>query len=214
MTGAARIFKSGVVLVFCLLLSGTPLWGAVAAEAEQTPQQRIERLNAALLDVMQNADSWGYSGRFERLNPLLSELFDFKLMGRVAVGAYWKSMDAAQREKLIESFGQLSIATFAARFDGYSGETFEIVSAEKSVRDTILVKTRLIKSNGEPVALNYLTRKSGEAWRIIDIFLDARFSELARLRADYTSVMRREGYDALINTIKARISDLAKPENG
>ena len=219
MTGAARIFKSGVVLIFCLMLSGTfvsgaPIGGAVAAEAEQSPRQRIERLNAVLLDVMQNADSWGYTGRFDRLNPLLNELFDFKLMGRVAVGAYWKSLDDAQRETLVESFGQLSIASFAARFDGYSGETFEIVSAEKSVRDTILVKTRLIKSNGEPVALNYLTRKSGEAWRIIDIFLDARFSELARLRADYTSVMRREGYDALINTIKARISDLAKPENG
>ncbi len=215
MTGAARIFKSGVILVFCLMLSGTLISGAstrsaVAADAGQSPRQQIERLNAALLDVMQNADSWGYTGRFERLNPVLSKLFDFKLMGRVALGAHWKTLDDTQRKKVVDAFGHLSIATFAARFDGYSGEKFEIVSAEKSVRDTILVKTRLIKSNGEPVALNYLTRKSGDAWRIIDIFLDARFSELARLRADYTSVMRREGYDALISTINARIGDLSR----
>ncbi|MBL4576240.1 MAG: ABC transporter substrate-binding protein, partial [Opitutaceae bacterium] len=144
----------------------------------------------------------------------LSELFDFKLMGRVAVGAFWKSLDQSQRDQLIDAFGHLSIATFAARFNGYSGETFEVVSAEKSVRNTILVKTRLVKSNGEPVALNYLTRQSAGVWRIIDIFLDARFSELARLRADYTSVMRREGFEVLLKTIKSRIAKYSEPKKG
>ncbi len=104
----------------------------------------------------------------------------------------------------------MSIATYAARFDDYSGETFEIVSAEKSVRDTMLVKTRLIKSDGSPVALNSLTRPSGEDWRIIDVFLDARFSELARLRADYTAVIKRQGFDSLLSTIEAKIAEMQK----
>lgn len=208
-----RLLKSVLVLIVGLLLSGAPLHSA-KADSEESPRQRVGQLNDALLDVMKNADAWGYNGRFDRLNPLLSDLFDFKLMGRVALGAYWKSLDDAQRKELVSAFGQLSIATFAARFNGYSGETFEVVSAKKSVRDTILVKTRLIKSDGEPVALNYLTRQSDGAWRIIDIFLDARFSELARMRADYTSVMRREGYDALINIIHSKIAALSKPENG
>ena len=104
----------------------------------------------------------------------------------------------------------MSIATYAARFDGYSGERFEIVSEEKSVRDTILVKTRLIKSDGGPVALNYLTRaRGGEDWRIIDVFLDARFSELARLRADYTAVIKRQGFVELIDLIEAKIAAMA-----
>jgi phospholipid transport system substrate-binding protein len=209
MRSAARVFR--ICFSFLIFLTLAP---ALAAAGDETPKQQIGKLNAALLDVMQNADALGYEGRFKRLNPLFSELFDFKLMGRVAVGAYWKSLDAAQRSELIDAFGHLSIATFAARFDGFSGETFEIVSAEKSVRNTILVKTRLIKSNGEPVALNYLTRKTTGAWRIIDIFLDARFSELARLRADYTSVMRREGFSALMATIRSRIAEYAKAKEG
>ncbi|MFT6581910.1 MAG: phospholipid transport system substrate-binding protein [Alphaproteobacteria bacterium] len=209
MRSAARVFRIG----FCFLIF-LALAPAIVAAGDATPKQQIGKLNAALLAVMQNADALGYEGRFKHLNPLFSELFDFQLMGRVAVGAFWKSLDAAQRTELIDAFGHLSIATFAARFDGYSGETFEVVSAEKSVRNTILVKTRLIKSNGEPVALNYLTRQSDGGWRIIDIFLDARFSELARLRADYTSVMRREGFTSLLTTIRSRIAEYAKPKEG
>ena len=138
----------------------------------------------------------------------MASLYDFNLMSRVAVGGYWKKLGQADRDRLINAFKRMSIATYAARFDGYSGEKFEIVSEEKSVRNTVLVKTNLIKSDGSPVALNYLLRPSDGIWRIIDVFLDARFSELARLRADYTAVIKRDGFEKLINTIEARILEL------
>ena len=190
------------IFTFCLMLTGLSV--SVAA----SPRERIETLNATLLDIMQNADSLGYSGRYEKLHPVMIQLYDFGLMARIAVGVYWKKLEPEQQQKLTEAFTRMSVATYAARFDGYSGETFEIVSAEKSVRDTMLVKTRLIKSDGSPIALNYLTRPSGGDWRIIDVFLDARFSELARLRADYTAVIKRQGFDSLLSTIEAKIAGM------
>lgn len=193
-----------LVSVCCLVFVVSPALSA------PTPSERISGLNATLLDVMKNADDLGYRGRYDKLHPAMTELYDFSLMSRVAVGAYWKGLDKAKREQLIDAFSRLSIATYAARFDGYSGEKFELVSSEKSVRNTMLVKTNLIKSDGTPVALNYLTRTRDGEWRIIDVFLDARFSELARLRADYTAVIKREGFDSLIETIEAKIKGLAQ----
>ena len=192
------------LLAGCLLVAGLPTSYAA------TPSEEIAKLNATLLDVMKNADKLGYSGRFEKLQPVMTQLYDFPLMARVAVGAFWKELDKAKREKLIDAFTRMSVATYAARFDGYSGERFEIVSAEKSVRNTMLVKTNLIKSDGKPVALNYLTRPEGGGWRIIDVFLDARFSELARMRSDYTAVISREGFDSLLATIKSKIAAMEK----
>jgi phospholipid transport system substrate-binding protein len=182
---------------------------ALPAGASETPRDRIAQLNATLLDIMKNADKLGFSGRRDTLKPVMTSVYDFALMSRVAVGAYWNGLDEANRNRLIDAFKRMSIATYAARFDGYSGESFEIVSDEASVRDTVLVKTNLIKSDGSPVALNYLLRPSDEGWRIIDVFLDARFSELARMRADYTAVIQRDGFDKLISTIEARIAELA-----
>lgn len=198
------MIRSAWVLAFIgwLVISATP------ASAAPSPKDQIADLNATLLDVMQNADRLGYAGRYEKLKPVMQRLYDFGLMARVAVGAYWPELEEARRSRLIDAFTRLSVATYAARFDGYSGERFEIVSAEKAVRGTTLVKTRLIKSDGTPVALNYLTRPQDGEWRIIDVFLDARFSELARLRADYTAVIKRQGFDSLIETIESKIKGL------
>lgn len=192
------------LLAGCLLVAGLPTSYAA------TPSEEIAKLNATLLDVMKNADKLGYSGRFEKLQPVMKQLYDFPLMARVAVGAYWKGLDKEKRKKLIDAFTRMSVATYAARFDGYSGERFEIVSAEKSVRNTMLVKTNLIKSDGKPVALNYLIRPEDGRWRIIDVFLDARFSELARMRSDYTAVISREGFDSLLATIRSKTAAMEK----
>jgi len=197
-------------LVRLTLSTLTIVLTTVSVSVASSPRDRIESLNATLLEIMQNADELGYAGRYEKLQPVMAQLYDFGLMSRIAVGVYWKKLAPEQQKQLTEAFSRMSIATYAARFDGYSGETFEIVSAEKSVRDTMLVKTRLIKSDGSPVALNYLTRPSGEDWRIIDVFLDARFSELARLRADYTAVIKRQGFDSLLSTIEAKIAEMQK----
>lgn len=190
------------IFTACLMLTG------LSVSLAASPRERIETLNATLLDIMQNADSLGYEGRYEKLHPVMTQLYDFALMARIAVGVYWKKLEPEQQLRLTEAFTRMSVATYAARFDGYSGETFEVVSAEKSVRDTMLVKTRLIKSDGSPIALNYLTRPSEGDWRIIDVFLDARFSELARLRADYTAVIKRQGFDSLLSTIEAKIAGM------
>ncbi|MEX2618421.1 MAG: ABC transporter substrate-binding protein [Alphaproteobacteria bacterium] len=192
--------------IAALLLS---LAGPVSAA--ESPRDRIAQLNATLLDVMQNADALGFQGRYAKLQPVMTGLYDFSLMSRVAVGSYWNELDESNRKRLIDAFKRMSIATYAARFDGYSGEKFEIVSDEESVRNTVLVKTNLIRSDGTPVALNYLLRPADGDWRIIDVFLDARFSELARLRADYTAMIQREGFDRLVETIEARIGELTPP---
>ena len=199
-----RIFRLTIFLM-CLAVAG--LSSPVGATS---PREHIENLNTTLLDIMQNADSLGYAGRYKKLQPVMTQIYDFGLMARIVLGAYWKKLEASQQQQLVEAFSRMSIATYAARFDGYSGETFEIVSAEKSVRDTMLVKTRLIKSDGTPIALNYLTRPRDGDWRVIDVFLDARFSELARLRADYSAVMQRQGFDSLLETIRSKIAQMEK----
>ena len=200
MRGFLRLFALTMGLAFLI----APAWSAEA------PRDKITRLSSALLDVMKNADSLGFKGRQAKLRPVMAEIYDFGFMARIAVGAYWKILEPRDRERLTDAFERMSVATYAARFDGYSGERFEIVSDEKSVRDTVLVKTRLIKSDGSPVALNYLTRaKGGGDWRIIDVFLDARFSELARMRADYTAVIKRQGFEQLIESIEAKIAAMS-----
>ena len=160
---------------------------------------------------MQNAKTLGYAGRYEALEPVLRKAFDFSFMARVAVGRYWRDLADSEKADLVEAFAQLSVATFAGRFKGYSKEFFEIKGEEEQPRGAVLVINHLIKSNGEPVAINYLMRqpKGGQSWRIVDVFLDAKYSELAVKRSEYTAVLARDGLQGLLDIMQSKIKGFA-----
>lgn len=194
----------GRVLVALMLLLFVST-GAAAQPAASGPSAVIQRLDDTLLDVMRNAQRLGYQGRYQRLAPVLTEVYNFPAMAQLAVGPEnWNNFTPEQRQRFIDAFTRMSISTYAARFDGYSGESFRIISEEPQ-RGGVLVKTQLVRPADEPVALNYVMRQFDGRSRIIDVFLEGTFSELSRYRAEYTSVLRRQGYDALINQLETVI---------
>jgi phospholipid transport system substrate-binding protein len=193
-------------LASAALLAGACLSAALAAAPE--PRQVVERLHATLLEVMQNADQLGYEGRYQRLEPVLEESYDFPFMIRIAVGPTWRELDESRRAEITELFTEVSIANYAARFDGYGGERFEILGEQPAPRDAVLVQSRIVRPDDEPIELNYLLKEFEDGWRIIDVLLDARYSELARQRAEFAAVLRDGGVPDLTATLERKIAQL------
>lgn len=169
--------------------------------------QVIERLNAALLDVMRNAATLGYRGRAERLGPVLLDTYDIRQMAQTAAGRAWADATPEQQARMVELFGRFTIANYAARFDGYEGERFEI-TGEQAQGPNTLVQTRIIKASGEPVRLNYLMRQQGGRWRALDVFFNSTISEIAVRRSEFVSIIGRSGFDGLLASLAERVQRL------
>ncbi len=201
------------LLAASLLLCVAVLGAGAARAAEPTPTEVVERLNAALIEVMREADALGFQGRYERLAPVLSAAFDFPLMARISAGKHWRAWDEVLRARFVAAFGNTSIATYAARFDGYGGERFEVLGEQPGRRKTVLVRNRLVKSDGETVAIDYLFKTgagdSKAGWRVIDVLLDGKFSELALKRSEYGAVIKNDGVEALIRGLGDQAARLA-----
>ena len=204
--GWQRVARGIGSAALALALAALP----ASAPADPVPAAGVvARLHAALLDAMQRADELGYPGRREVLAPVLAASFDFAFMSRLALGGEWRKLDDAQRRRWISTFQELSLATYAARFDGFSGESFATDATEPAARDTALVKTRLVRANDEPVHLNYRLRRDGEDWRIIDIYLNGTVSEVALRRSEYAAVLERSGFEALVAELETKIGSYA-----
>ena len=188
------------------LLGLACLSGALAQASG--PQQVVERLHESLLEVMRNAGELGYEGRYERLEPVLEQSYDFPFMIRVALGPTWRELDERQRAELTKLFTDMSVANYAARFDGFAGERFEILGEAPGPREAVLVESRIVLPDDDPVELNYLLRESEDGWRIIDVLLDARYSELARQRAEFAAVLRDGGVPDLVAILERKIAQL------
>ena len=178
-----------------------------APEAAQpnAAMQKIERFNATLLSIMKNAETLEFGGRYETLAPVMLDSFDLGFMARFSAGRHWRGLSPTDQQKLITTFERLWISTYADRFNGYSGEAFEIIGSQKAPRDTLLVKSNIIKNGGEKIALNYLMREKEKHWSVIDIFLDGKYSELAKQRSEYTSILKREGLAGLVAKVDAKV---------
>lgn len=192
-------------------LAAAPLASPLAAEAAPSPAvEPVKAVDKALLESMKQAEELGFEGRYALLEPVLEETFDFAYMAEVAVGRHWQEFDQEQKRKLIDTFRRMSVATFASRFDGYSGETFEVGATRDGPRGSKLVANRLVRTDGEAVPINFLLREAEGEWRIVDILLDAKFSELATKRSEYTSVVERQGVDRLIELLDRKVAELGR----
>lgn len=179
-----------------------------AGAVPEAPRAAVQRLDDALLHVMRNAAPLGFQGRYEFLAPILDKTFAFSEMARISVGQHWDRLGPERQAELVARFRQMSTTTFAARFDGYSGERFEIVGEDEAGRGRVVVLSRIVKASGETVPLNYIFTEVGGDWRAVDIYLNGTISELAIYRSEFVSVLNREGYDGLIRRIDEKIARL------
>lgn len=207
----ARALPRLACLVAALLVAlAAPATAPGAAEPAAPPPEQasagIESLHAILLAAMKDAGALGYAGRLEKIRPVLLDVYDFPFMAEKSVGLGWRDLDEAARARLVDAFSRLAIATYAARFDGWDGDRFETLGVQPASAGTTLVKTRILRGSGETVALDYRMRPVEGRWRIIDVFLDGTVSELALRRAEYSGLLRREGFDSLLKAIDEKIA--------
>ena len=190
-----------------LLLAGV-LTALPAAAQEDRARAVIQRFQENLLAVMKEAKSLGVTGRYQRLQPRIEEAFHLPLMIRVATGSFWRKADKEQRSRLVAAFKRLSVSTYANRFDGYSGQVFEIVGQRPGPQKTVLVKTRIVSPGDSPARLTYVVKEFKGQWRIVDILLDNDISELAVRRSEYSRLLKKNGVDGLIAALNRKADGL------
>jgi len=163
----------------------------------------VQGLYDAPLGTMKNGRALGQSGRFMRLEPVIRRSFDIPTMARLSVGPTWAGMSEVQRQQVIESFGRYISATYADRFDTYAGQKLQ-VTGEQPNAGGVLVKSQIVKANGEPVKVDYMMRRNGEGWLISDIYLDGAISEVVTRRSEFGAIIRADGVDGLIAALNRK----------
>jgi phospholipid transport system substrate-binding protein len=189
-----------------LALGGCPALAQDAAAGDATAQ--IHRFYDALQDAMKRAAKLGVRGRYDLLAPVIDATFDLPAMTRIAVGPKWTSIPPAEQKDLVDAFRRMTIANYASRFDGYSGERFEVDPKVEPRASGRVVRTKIVPASGDPVTLDYLMRASGAAWKIVDVYLTGTISELATRRAEFASILDAGGAPALVTALRGQADRL------
>jgi phospholipid transport system substrate-binding protein len=194
---------AGFAVVMALAVLPQPIFAAPASGSDT-----VQGLYDTLLSTMKNGRTLGQSGRFVQLEPVVRRTFDIASMARLSVGpSSWATMSETQRQQITESYGRYISAIYAERFDSYAGQKLQVTD-EQPAAAGVMVRSQIVKANGEPVKVDYLMRKNGDAWLITDIYLDGAISEVATRRSEFAAILRNEGIDGLIAALNRKANML------
>jgi len=196
--------RRGKVRGLCIALLALGILSERAAALAVDPQNSVRGFYDTLLTTMKDGRTLGQSGRNARLAPVVDRVFDVPFMTRLAIGPSWATFSPAQQQQLTEAFRHYITATYADRFDSYSGQQLQ-VTGERPYNADVIVQTRIVKSDGETTTLNYLMRQNQGSWKISDVYLDGTISQLAVQRSEFYSILRRDGIDGLVMALNRKV---------
>ena len=196
---------SKIMFGIYLFFAANPLW----AETEQdlAIQAPVNQLHEALISMMVSADSTSFQERYALMENIITNKFNTPLICRVVLSRYWKSLDEKAKTDFITLFNSLTISTYVDRFDSFDGESFNNLSIEPMKKNRFMVKTEFIRTDDDPVSFNYIVQNDNDEWKIISVIANG-INDLSLKRAEYSSVIKDQGFDSLVVSLKGKINGL------
>ena len=172
----------------------------------------VNHFHRVLIDIMKNGPELGFTGRFNRLEPVIIQTFNLPRMAILSIGRRWYSLTDDQKEIFLDRFTRYSIASYAHHFHRFNGERFEVDKTRSvPLHDRLFVNTKIIiPDQSMPIQLNYLMHYSDARWQILDVYLAGMISELATRRSQFSSILRQQGFDSLITVFDNKIHALSQ----
>jgi len=198
-----HFFMASMLLVF----SQSAFTEDTTGESYDAAIEVVEQLHTVLLKAMQAADTMKFSERYSILEPVITESFDTPVIAKVILSRYWKDLTDQKKEDFIDLFNRQTIATYASRFDSFNNDVFRTISVKQLKKGRILVRTEIKSNNDDPVKLDYLMHKNNNQWLIISVIADG-VNDLSLKRAEYSTVIKKNGYEYLVTNIEKKIAEM------
>lgn len=199
----------GVALTAGGLAAGWPPPRAAAAN-EPKAVATIERLNAALLAAMQAGPRMSFAQRFATLTPVIEQTFDLDAVLAASIGLSWATVPNDQKAQLQAAFIRYTVASYAANFDRYNGQSFRVSPAVRAVGNgEVIVQNALIAADGSATPLNYVMRNGPSGWKAVDVLADGSISRVAVQRSDFRQLLETGGVPALVAALQRKVANLS-----
>lgn len=201
-----KIIKELVLIISFIFL---PLASGLHAGENQAAVSVVDSLHQALIKAMQTPES--FSERYAQLSPVIENTFDTPVIARVILSRYWNDLDETQQSAFIERFDDLSISNYASKFDDFGGEKFRLLGQQELKKGRLVIKTELVKPDGEAVRFDYILHEREGKWLIISVIADG-VNDLSLKRSEYGTIMENDGFDVLLAEIDKKIQALKASE--
>ena len=178
---------------------------ASASFAAEAPDELVKRTAEDVLTIIKT-DKDIQAGNQEKLFALTEEKilpnFNFDKVSRLVLGKNWTKATPDQKTAFQSEFKSLLLRTYATALSKYKNQTIEYAPLRMADgATTASVKTSIVQSGGQPIAVNYTLEKQVDAtWKVYDIVIEG-VSLVTNYRGQFAQEIRQNGLDSLIKKL-------------
>ncbi len=185
-------------------------WHTARADTGADAAAPIQRLNAALLAAMKAGRETAFSQRYTTLEPVIEQTFDLDAVLAASIGLAWAGMPSDQKAQLRAAFRRYTVASYAANFDNYTGQRFQLAPAVRNVGNgDVIVFTGIVAADGTSHKLDYVMRNTASGWKAVDVLADGSISRVAVQRSDFRHLLNSGGAPALMAGLQRKVASLS-----
>lgn len=197
-----------VASVLALMLwSGLPV---SAGAAEAGPDAVVRTFCERLLESMKGGATLGFKGREAKMRPAVAEAYDMPGMMKATLGTSAGKLSADESARLLTAYNDFSVATYAAQFNEWNGERFDVGEPRPSSAGMMIVPSQLVPKSGDPTEIDYVMRQVDGKWHIVDVLFEGTVSQVAVRRSEFGSLFRSKGLDGLVAVLEKQTAALDK----
>jgi len=181
--------------------------GVTIANAEVAPDVLVKQTADDVLSIIKN-DKEIQAGNQQRLFAVAEEKilpnFDFDRVCRMVLGKNWKSATLEQQATFQKEFRSLLLRTYASALGKYKDQVIEYKTMRyEPDAKNVSVKTQILQSGGQPVAVDYSLVKGATGWKVYDIVIE-NVSLVTNYRSQFSNEIRQNGLDSLNKKLAAK----------
>ena len=174
--------------------------GVGNANAELAPDVLVKQTADDVLTIIKN-DREIQAGNQQKLYAVIEEKilpnFDFDRVCRMVLGKNWKSATPEQQAIFQKEFRSLLLRTYSSALSKYKDQVIEYKPMRYEVDEkNVSVKTQILQSGGQPIAVDYSLVKGTAGWKVYDIVIES-VSLVTNYRSQFSNEIRQNGLDSL-----------------
>lgn len=176
------------------------------AFADPAAVSQVRENATQMLKILNKANGSNDAQIRREAENYITPYFDFDRMTSLAVGQPWKNASTQQKKELVEGFKVLIRSS-------YTGSMAKFKNAKVVVQDQtitkpngdVLVKTSVSTVDGNPVSVDFTTRKDGAKYRVYNVAIEGG-SLVTVYRSQFGETIKDKGIDGLITELKSKNS--------
>ena len=140
---------------------------------------------------------------YNLVSDLVFPHFDFAVMSRFVLGAYWDKAAVKQKGEFIDEFRKLLVRTYASALLEFTNQTIDYPLDENILKGKTAKVVQRINPQGEAVSIVYRLHNSKGRWLAFDVSVSG-VSLVKTYRGSFKSIIDTQGLDQLIISLKEK----------